>query len=47
MSEMNVHEPGAEWLTPRDVDRDVASLALVLPQRQGAGVESPQGKRPS
>jgi uncharacterized protein len=47
MSEISVHEPGAEWLTPRDVDRDVASLALVLPHRWTEEDESPQGKQPS
>jgi predicted nucleotidyltransferase len=47
MSEMSVHEPGAEWLTPRDVDRDVASLAPVLPHCWSEGGEASQGKRPS
>ncbi len=43
---MSVHEPEPESLTPRDVDRDVVSLSLVLPQRRGEGVELPVGKRP-
>ncbi len=30
MSEMNVHEPGAQWLTPQDVDRDVRALSEAL-----------------
>jgi uncharacterized protein len=47
MTDDIVREPGAEWLTPRDVDRDVASLALVLPHRWSEGDESPQGQRPS
>ena len=30
MSEMSVHEPGAQWLTPQDVDRDVRALSEAL-----------------
>jgi hypothetical protein len=30
MSENSVHEPGAQWLTPQDVDRDVRALSEAL-----------------
>ena len=30
MYEMSVHEPGAQWLTPQDVDRDVRALSEAL-----------------
>jgi len=30
MSEISVHEPGAQWLTPRDVDHDVRALSEAL-----------------
>ena len=30
MSEMSMHEPGAQWLTPQDVDRDVRALSEAL-----------------
>jgi predicted nucleotidyltransferase len=46
MTESVIHEPGAEWLTPRDVDRDVASLSAALQQQRGETVVLPQGKPP-
>ena len=30
MSDISMHEPGAQWLTPQDVDRDVRALSEAL-----------------
>ena len=30
MAEVAMHEPGAQWLTPQDVDRDVRALSQAL-----------------